>query len=679
MTESLPTNRLAGETSPYLLQHAHNPVDWYPWGAEALARAKAEDKPILLSVGYAACHWCHVMERESFEDEAIARAMNEGFVCIKVDREERPDLDQLYQTALQLFGGHGGWPLTMFLTPELEPFFGGTYFPDRPRYGMPSFAQLLAGIADAYRTRRAQVATSAGQLTQLLRQVEGGEEAGGAAPLDRGVVARASEELLSRFDEDPPGFGRAPKFPNTLLLELWLRHGAREKGPEWIARVGRTFRAMSDGGVYDQLGGGFHRYSTDERWRVPHFEKMLYDNALLLRLGSQLFTATRDQEVARVLGETGDWALGEMRDESGGFWSTQDADSEGEEGRFFVWTERELRELLGERDAALFARAFGVEAGGNFEHGASVLHRPMPFGEAARLEGRGEEEAVRALQAARARLLAARAKRVRPMTDDKILAGWNGLVMQGLADAGVVLGLERFVEAARQCSDFVARELDAGGRLLRSWRRGQAKIDAFAEDYAFLAEGELSLLSATGRAVHFTRAQSYVDRALARFGDPDGGFYLSSADEELPARPRSTYDNAVPAATSSLAMALVKLAALTGEGRYQLAAEKTLARLQPAMAKNPFGHGYLLCALDAATAGLGTLVVTGGGELLEAARQTFAPNLFVLPWRAQEELPGGLASLLEGKAPGAKAYLCRAGTCLPPVENARALGRLLAT
>jgi uncharacterized protein YyaL (SSP411 family) len=685
-TSERPTNRLALESSPYLRQHAHNPVDWYAWSDEALTRARVEDKPILLSVGYSACHWCHVMEHESFEDAATAAEMNALFVSIKVDREERPDLDQIYQTAVQVLGRHGGWPLTMFLTPDLKPFYGGTYFPPVERHGLPSFRRVLKEVAEAYREQRVQVDHRADEFTDYLREVEGSETSG-EQPLRIEAVKAAADSLLQRFDTENGGFGRRPKFPNSVLLELWLRHGADAGEPSFTERVAFALQKMIEGGLYDQLGGGFHRYSTDERWLVPHFEKMLYDNALLLRLLVQTYQATHNELFARAAAESADYVLREMQAPDGGFYSTQDADSEGEEGRFFVWKPAELQALLGEADAELVGRVLGVTEQGNFEDGRTVLHRASPIEAAAKLLGRDPIEALTAFERSRHILYEAREKRIHPARDEKVLAGWNGLMIESLALAGSVLpNGERFLVAAERGSEFVARQLWSSGVLLRTWRDGKAKIPAFAEDHAFVAEGELALLSATGDLKHFERAQQLIDLAVALFADAEGGgFFVTRADgEALIHRPRASYDNAVPSATSSLVMALLRMHALSGEGRYGDIAERALRAYHQAMAKNPFGYGYLWCGYAVAVRGVATLVVTGkpgdpiSAALERTARKCFRSNLFILRWSGVQPVAKGLASLLEGKGDSAAAYLCHAGSCSAPVRTPEALRLLLA-
>jgi uncharacterized protein YyaL (SSP411 family) len=673
-------NRLSHSSSPYLLQHAGNPVDWYPWSDEALARARREDRPILLSIGYAACHWCHVMERESFENPSIAALMNESFVCIKVDREERPDLDAIYQTAVQVLGSQGGWPLTVFLTPALEPFFGGTYFPDTPRFGRPDFPRVLKGVAEAYVQRREQIASSVAELRSVMDELNAGElGAAGALPAAE-RLREANESLVSRWDDVHAGFGRRPKFPNTLALESWLRHG-RKVGGEWHGRVRSAFLAMARGGLFDQLGGGFHRYSTDASWLVPHFEKMLYDNALLMRLGAQLVKLGAGAEVANAVRETGEWLLREMADEQCGFHSTQDADSEGEEGRFFVWSEEQIRAVVGEADAPVVLRLFGVGAGAQVEPGRNVLHRRRSPESLAEELGLPVDLVHAIVARARRSLFLARQKRVSPATDDKVIAAWNGLAVEGLVAAGVALNEPRFIEAARRCSDFVAAQMDGPSGLARTWRRGVRHGAAFAEDHAFLASGELALFAATSEARHLTRAQAHLDRLLAHFLDADGGLFVTSDEAEVTLmRPRASHDDAVPSATSAAVSGWLKLAALTGESRYQDAAERALARCGDAMAKNPFAYGWMLCGLDAAIAGVATLVVVGpkGDALADAlhgaATAAFAPNLVVMRCDETTALPESLAALLAGKArTTSAAYLCRAGACERPLSDVAAL------
>jgi uncharacterized protein YyaL (SSP411 family) len=671
---------LAGESSPYLLQHAHNPVDWFPWGDEALRLSREQDRPILLSIGYSACHWCHVMERESFEDPDTARVMNELFVNIKVDREERPDLDQIYQTAIQILGRNGGWPLTIFLTPDLKPFFGGTYFPPVDRYGMRAFRRILEDVARAYRERRDQVDRQAAELAQVIGEIQ--ETDGSSDALSKSSVADSSNALLRRFDSDHGGFGTQPKFPNSTGLELWLRHARANNAPEFQERVAFSVRKMIEGGIYDHLGGGFHRYSTDERWLIPHFEKMLYDNALLLRLLGQSFQVTADPLFANAARETASWVQREMLGADDLLYSTQDADSEGEEGRFFAWNEDEIRAVVPASDADLVIRAFGIEAGGNFEHGRSVLHRPLPNATLAKWFNRTPDSVEAALATAKRLLFEARRKRVPPATDDKALAGWNGLAIHGLTVAAVAMGEP--LDLPIRLANGVQKHLVKDGRLLRTWRNGQAKIPAYAEDYAFLAEGELALFEATGDIVHLNRAKKIVDDALALFAEADGGFFLTAeGDVSLIQRPRSVYDNAVPSATSSMAMALLRLHAITGEGRYADVAEKTLRKYQAAMVKNPFGFSYFLCALEAATSGVGTLVITGvPGEgnrdaLLSAARRRYAPNLVIVPWAPGSEPVPAIAGLVAGKPDETAAWLCRNGACSAPARSVEALENLL--
>src|SRR5687768_9424037 len=540
--ERQPTvNRLARETSPYLLQHKDNPVDWYPWGEDALSRARSEEKPVLVSIGYSACHWCHVMERESFEDPEVAAVMNDAFVCIKVDREERPDVDAIYMDALQAMTGHGGWPLNAFLTPDGVPFYAGTYYPPQPRHGLPSWRQVLEGVAHAWEQQRDEIAESSARIL-----APSGEELDPAS-LDAAVAA-----LRPGYDAEHGGWGAAPKFPMASTIELLLRRGEREMALQ-------TLRAMASGGMYDQVGGGFARYSVDARWIVPHFEKMLYDNALLARAYLHAFQVSREPFFERVTRETLDWALRELGQPEGGFASALDADSEGVEGKFYVWRPDEVREALGPlADAAI--EHFGMTEAGNFE-GANIAVRATSDPE--RLDG------------IKAGLLAARERRVRPGLDDKRLTAWNALMISALADAGAVLGEPYLREAAVAAAEFVLRDLrDDRGRLLRTYNQGRAHLDAYLEDHAFLLEALLTLYEATFDPRWFTEARALADEILERFGDPErGGFFTTAADHEtLIARRKQLEDAPIPSGGSAAAFGLLRLARLTGEARYEDAA-----------------------------------------------------------------------------------------------------------
>jgi uncharacterized protein len=584
-------NALAQETSPYLRQHASNPVDWLPWGPAALAAARERDVPLLVSIGYSACHWCHVMEHESFEDPRVAAVMNEEFVCVKVDREERPDVDALYMEAVQGMTGHGGWPLNVFLTPEQDPFYGGTYFPPEPRHGLPSWTQVLQAIAETWRENAAEIRAGG---ERVRTQLAGGARLEPSAePFDKGALDAAVARLRESFDTVDGGFGGAPKFPQTPVLELLLRHGEREMS---LA----TLRAMARGGICDQLGGGFHRYSVDAAWTVPHFEKMLYDNALLARAYLHGYRLSSDEELARVCRATLDWALREMRGPEGGFYSALDADSEGVEGRFYVWTVKELEDVLG-ADADAAARWLGVSEGGNFvdphhpEPGLNVLTDRAP---ATSRPDAATRERIRG------RLLEARAARTRPGLDDKRLTSWNALMIAALADAGAVLGGEdglRYLDAAERCAEFVLRELrDGEGRLLRTYSEGRARLGGYLEDHAYMVEALVVLFEATCAERWLTEARALAEQTIERFADPDrGGFFSTASDgEALIARRKDLEDSPIPSGASSAAAGLLRLAQLTGETRYEQHAVGVLRLLHEIAPRHPAAFGHLLQALQ---------------------------------------------------------------------------------
>ncbi|HEU4388505.1 MAG TPA: thioredoxin domain-containing protein, partial [Blastocatellia bacterium] len=521
------TNRLATETSPYLLQHAHNPVEWYPWGEEALARSGNEDKPILLSIGYSACHWCHVMEHESFENEDIAHLMNENFVCIKVDREERPDIDSIYMNAVQMLTGHGGWPLTVFLTPDLKPFHGGTYYPPVDSRGMPGFPRVLMAVADAYRNRRPQVQSSAQAITDELGKLNQFK----AAPemLTPEVFNAAYQSLASNFDRDNGGFGSAPKFPPSMTLMFLLRHYAKTNLPSVLEIVETTLEKMAAGGMYDQLGGGFHRYSVDPHWLVPHFEKMLYDNALLARVYLYAYQATGRDLYRRVAEETLEYVFRDMTGGTGGFYSSEDADSEGVEGKFYVWTREEVISLLGD-DGALFCEYYDVTEGGNFEHGKSILNRPIRLEDFASRKGMPAASLTAVLTRCRKTLFGAREERVRPGRDDKVLTAWNALMATAFAEAANILGRDDYMQVAVRNADFILGNLVRDGRVLRTFRDGQARLNGYVEDYAYLIEALLAVYEATFDLKYFQRARELAETMIEQFGDPSGeGFYFTSA------------------------------------------------------------------------------------------------------------------------------------------------------
>jgi uncharacterized protein YyaL (SSP411 family) len=670
-------NRLARETSPYLLQHAENPVDWFPWGEEALERARAEDLPILLSVGYSACHWCHVMERESFEDSDTAAFMNANFVPIKVDREERPDVDAIYMEAVQAFTGQGGWPMTVFLDPEGVPFYGGTYFPPDDSRGMPSFRMVMEGVLEAYRGQRDEIreraATMVGRL-EALAKIDPGTTPGPEQ------LAEAVTTLLSHGDPANGGFGRAPKFPPSDSLELLL---SRRTGLE---HVERTLDAMLAGGIYDQVGGGFARYAVDSAWLVPHFEKMLYDNALLARAYLHGWQLLGHERYRRVCEETLDWLLREMRGPEGGFYSAYDADSEGEEGKFYVWTPDEIRAVL-ESAAAVGARGpdaepapldtdailayYGVTETGNFE-GKNILH--LADGAAA--------PAPAGLDAARAVLLAARAERVTPGLDDKRLCSWNALAIAALAEAGAVFGRPDYLDAAASCAEFIFSSMrDEDGRLLRTYKDGRAHLNAYLEDHAFLVEALLTLYEAGFDPRWFKEARALAESMVERFGDAErGGFFTTSTDhEDLIARRKEVGDHPIPAGQSSAALGLLRLAALSGEARFADRAAGVFALFGEPMINHPDSFAHLLRALDFHLASKREVALVGQDtSALEAiVRAEFRPNVVVAAGPAGAVEPPLLDARTEiGGEPAA--YVCEGFTCNLPVTDPAALQRELA-
>ena len=659
------TNRLASETSPYLLQHAHNPVDWYPWGSEALERAKREDRPIFLSIGYSACHWCHVMERESFEEPAIAELMNRDFVSIKVDREERPDLDEVYMAAVQAMTGSGGWPMNVFLTPDLQPFYGGTYFPPTDRHGLPGFPRVLAGIAETYRARRDEVATQAGVLARHLQE-QLALPPGGRDP-QRDQLDAAVRRLAAGFDPVHGGFGGAPKFPAPMTLEFLLLAWHRSRNPETLRMVTVTLDAMANGGIHDQLGGGFARYSTDADWLVPHFEKMLYDNAQLAHAYLEAYRATREERYRTVVESTLDFVLRELATPDGGFASALDADSEGEEGRFYVWTDGELRAFLSE--AGLSATEidavvdyWDVKPRGNWE-GRCIL----------RIVGAPPEPDV--IARARSALLDARGARVRPARDEKQLAAWNGLLLKSLAEAGGVLARGDYLDAAGGIARFARHVLlRADGSLWRTARDGAGHTPAFLEDYACLADGLLSLHAALGRVEDLVLARELMDRAIADFWDDQGGAFWDTSDahEAIVARPRSVTDGATPAGNSVAADLLLRLALVTGDADYYRRAHSILRAVGGALDRQPQLFGRMLAAADRSLAEPIDVVVAAssgdvGQELRSAALLPYRPDLVIAslrPGDATADWPLFIDKRpLDGRA---TAYVCRGYACLAP-------------
>ena len=682
---SAPRNRLARETSPYLLQHASNPVDWYPWGEEALERARREDRPIFLSVGYSACHWCHVMERESFENEGIAALLNRWFVSVKVDREERPDLDAIYMHAVQAMTGAGGWPMSVFLTPDLEPFFGGTYFPPDDRYGRPGFANLLHFVSRLWDTERERAVE---QGRTLAEAIQGQARARVEADIDPGVLDRSFGALAGDFDPRWGGFGSAPKFPHTTDLRLLLRHWKRTENARALEMATHTLERMAAGGIYDHLAGGFARYSTDDKWLIPHFEKMLYDNALLVPAYLEAYLITGEEQHARVARETCDWVLGEMLTPEGGFASALDADSEGEEGRYYVWTPEELVEVLGAEHGRWAAAWFGVTPDGNFEDGSSALWRPDPVEEVARRMDVDLTELRAAMDAARPALLTAREKRVPPGKDDKVLTAWNGLTISALAQTHQVLAEPRFLEAARNAAVYLlegVRQKD--GRLFATARHGRAHLNAYLDDYAFLIQGLLDLYESDFDPRWIRGALELNEVLTERFEDRDeGGYFTTATDhEQLLARLKSSQDGALPSGNGVQVLNLLRLAELTGDQEHAARAERTIRSVGQLVNRYPRAFGQILLALDVLAVGAREIVVAGEPgeaafeELLRVVRTTFLPQRVVahghpgadtdlLPLLAEKTAPPGRA----------RAFVCRNYTCDIPADDAASLAAQLA-
>ena len=666
-------NRLAKETSPYLQQHAENPVDWYPWGEEALKAARQSGKPILLSVGYSACHWCHVMAHESFEDPAIAQVMNELFVNIKVDREERPDIDQIYQVAQALLTQRsGGWPLTMFLTPDQLPFFGGTYFPSASRYGLPGFPELLKRVREFYDANPDEIRQQGEQLAAALGRMQ--PQAGarvsqfGREPLDD-----AAEYLRQAFDREHGGFTGAPKFPHPDSLELLLRRFAASGEREWLDMATFTMRRMAEGGLYDQVGGGFARYSVDAQWAIPHFEKMLYDNGWLLRIYADAWAATREPLFEKVCVETAAWVMREMQSPEGGYYSSLDADSEGEEGKFYVWTLEEIKGLLTREEYEVAALVFGLDRPPNFERHAwhLVIARPIP--EAARLLGMPEGAVEALLAASRVKLGAARDKRIRPGRDDKVLASWNALMIGGMARAARAFGRRDWLDSARRALDFVRTTLWKDARLLATYKDGRAHLDAYLDDHAFLLAALIEILQADFDARDLEWAEEVGEALMARFHDTaNGGFFFTAHDHErLIQRPKPGPDNATPSGNAVAAWALNRLAFLTGATRYADAAAGTLALYWPHMERQPAGFGTLLAALEEQVEPPRMVIVQGARTELEPWRKALDPAY--LPSTLALFIPAGTGPLppaLDKPATeGVNAWVCEGVTCLPPIAS----------
>jgi uncharacterized protein YyaL (SSP411 family) len=684
VSEHTHTNRLSRETSPYLLQHQHNPVDWHPWGPEAFERARAEDKPLLLSVGYSACHWCHVMERESFENDEIAGLMNQLFVNVKVDREERPDVDQIYMQAVQAMTGHGGWPMTVFLTPEGVPFYGGTYYPPVDRQGMPGFPRLIQSVAEAYRSRRGEIVEAGRQLLEQMRQGE--RLRSSATLLTDEILLGAYQAFAQELDPREGGMGRAPKFPQPMNWEFLLRFWKRTGNAHALDMARLTLTKMERGGMYDQVGGGFHRYSVDSQWLVPHFEKMLYDNGQLASLYLHAWLATGDAEYRRVCEEILDYILREMTHASGGFFSAQDADSEGVEGKFFVWSPEEIISALGDTEMARAALAYwGVDDGPNFE-GHSILWVPRPSADVASDLGLSVERLAELIAGARARLYEVREKRVHPGLDDKVLASWNGLALSAFAEAGRVLGRADYLAAAIKNAELVTTQMRDGERLLRSWKDGQAKIKGYLEDYAMVGMGLLALYEATFDRRWLDESRRLADQALGLFwNEQQETFFDTGTDQEaLVVRPRNLFDNAVPCGTSVTIEWLLRLAIFFGEDRYEQLALKALRPMADLMRRYPSGFGRYLAALDfqlgpVAEVALVWAKAGNPAPLVETAFARYMPNRLVVGAPVGSPGAAGLPLLADRPAVDGKAtaYVCRHFVCQLPVTEPAVLAAQL--
>jgi uncharacterized protein len=682
-------NRLAHESSPYLLQHQHNPVDWYPWGEEALTRAQTEQKPIFLSIGYSACHWCHVMEHESFENPQIAALMNEHFVNVKVDREERPDLDAIYMQAVQMMTRRGGWPMSVFLTPDLQPFYGGTYWPPTGRQGMPGFDQVLLAVNDAWTHRRAQAREQATEITKYLQEVT--ENDPSANELDESLLTAAEESLAKSFDPVHGGFGQAPKFPHPMDLRLLLRLHARNKNPRTLQMVTHTLDKMMRGGIYDHLGGGFARYSVDDRWLVPHFEKMLYDNAQLAACYIEASKVTGNHKYSGVAVEICDYVLRDMTDKDGAFYSTEDADSEGHEGKFYVWTPAELEAVLGKEDAELFAAVYDVTPGGNFEHGTSILNLPRSIDEYAIEREMDTDDLFDQLLEARKKLFLAREQRIHPGKDDKVIVAWNGLMIDALALFSYID--DKYLDAARKAADFLWANLRReDGHLLHTWRHGKAKLAGYLDDYTAFANGLVSLFEAGGEVRYLEHALQLMDVVLERFADPAGGFFFTADDHEaLLVRHKDLQDNAVPSGNSLAATVLLRLAKITGREDYRRAAIGTIRAGQSLIERFPTAAGQLLLALDYHLGPTPELVFVGDRthqewrswvDATELIHSTWLPRRAVVLHDTNESVPDDspLAEILRGKTAvngEPTLYVCEEFTCQAPVVGDAAIEETL--
>ena len=678
------TNHLINESSPYLLQHAHNPVDWYPWSEEAFAKAREENKPVLLSIGYSACHWCHVMAHESFENEEIAQLMNENFVNIKVDREERPDLDQIYMNAVQMMTHHGGWPMTVFLTPDAVPFYGGTYFPPQDRYNMPGFPRILISVAEAYRDRQADIAETSKSLVKELKRLS--ETSTSDQPIERELLDAAYLGITRGYDPVNGGFGGAPKFPPAMTLEFLLRTYVRTGNRQALEIVRHTAQQMAHGGMYDQLGGGFHRYSTDAKWLVPHFEKMLYDNALLSRVYLHYFQVSQEKVAHDTTIGILDYVVREMTSAEGGFYSTQDADSEGHEGKFFVWEYEAVRTLLTDQDSTLFCEYYDITPEGNFE-GKNIPNVRISLEQLATEHNMSVSDVEDSITRSRAKLFEVRERRIKPDRDEKILTAWNGLMLASFAEAGAALDRPEYVEAARRNADFVLSKLQRDGLLLRTYKDGVAKFNGYLEDYAFLIEGLTTLYETTAETRWLEHALALTDRMISEFWDEaNGGFYFTgNSHEELIVRSKDYFDNATPSGNSVAAMVLQRLAILTDNENYKSLAIAVLNQVADSARKYPSGFGYALSAMDFLLSKPKEIAVVAVDRsslnlFLTDIWSRYLPNKVVAGNVSDEEGYPEVAllrarGLVDGKT---TAYVCENYVCREPVVDIETLGSQLA-
>jgi len=678
------TNRLIHETSPYLLQHAHNPVDWYPWGGEALSQAKKEDRPILVSIGYSSCHWCHVMEKESFENETIAGIMNQRFINIKVDREERPDLDEVYMNAVQVMTGSGGWPMTVFLTPDLIPFHAGTYFPPEDRRGMPGFSKVLVVVSDYYRSHRGEVEKVEAQLKNTLHQIA--EIIPSQEAVSDRVLSKAFSALENQFDPFYGGFGNAPKFPSSMALSFLLRHWKSAGSKKALEMVEKTLEKMANGGIYDHIGGGFHRYSVDERWLIPHFEKMLYDNALLSRTYFEAHQATGKERDRLVGEEILDYVLREMKSPEGGFYSTQDADSEGEEGKFYVWTRDEIKEVLGKEKGTPFCAYYGVAKDGNFEGGASVLNIASTLEKVSQLYGVPVAGLEKNLAEGRQKLYAAREKRVRPGRDEKILASWNGLMISSFVDGFKVTGNEKYLDGAKEAARFILREMRKDGDLIRVFNTGKSGVKGYSEDYAFIIQALIDLYEATFETEWLKEAEDLNQRMIDQFWDESkGGFFFTGKENEsLIARSKNPYDNAIPSANSIAVFNLTRLGYLTGEESLKPKAEQILHLFHNFLDQHPSGFAHMLSGLSfflnpQEIGIIGSRNNLKTKSMLKEIYLAYLPNKILSLRDPQEPTRGRWFPFLteKGIPEVPTTFVCKGSTCLPPVKNEEELKKIL--